>query len=100
MNKSMVLDVYSADRVGGIHGACEGEYGFKKVIQRVVLKAWSESASVMVCSNVCRGAGSRCGWILQALMWAMVHSFGPANPVDAPVGLLRRLAQLAVGGFL
>ena len=26
-----------------------------KVIQRVVLKTWSESASVMVCSNVCRG---------------------------------------------
>ena len=26
-----------------------------KVIQGVVLKAWSESAAVMVCSNVCRG---------------------------------------------
>ena len=26
-----------------------------KVIQRVVLKAWSERAAVMVCSNVCRG---------------------------------------------
>ena len=45
-----------------------------KLIQGVVLKAWSESAAVMVCSNVCRGGGSRCGWILQALMWAMVRS--------------------------
>ena len=26
-----------------------------KVIQGVVLKTWSESAAVMVCSNVCRG---------------------------------------------
>ena len=26
-----------------------------KLIQGVVLKAWSESAAVMVCSNVCRG---------------------------------------------
>ena len=26
-----------------------------KVIQRVVLNTWSESAAVMVCSNVCRG---------------------------------------------
>ena len=26
-----------------------------KVIQGVVLKMWSESAAVMVCSNVCRG---------------------------------------------
>ena len=33
-------------------------------------------------------------------MWAMVSSFGPADPADAPVGLLRGLAQLAVGGLL
>ena len=29
--------------------------GSMKLIQGVVLKAWSESAAVMVCSNVCRG---------------------------------------------
>ena len=46
------------------------------------------------------GAGGRCGWILQALMWAMVRSFGLADPVDALVGLFDRLAQFAVGGFL
>ena len=68
-----------------------------KLIQRVVLKAWSESAAVMVCSNVCRGGGSRCGWILQDLMWAMVRSFGLADPVDALVGFLRGLAQFVVG---
>ena len=33
-------------------------------------------------------------------MWAMVRSFGLADPADAPVGLLRGLAQLAVGGLL
>ena len=33
-------------------------------------------------------------------MWAMVRSFGPADPVDALVGLLRGLAQFAVGGLL
>ena len=30
----------------------------------------------------------------------MVRSFGPADPVDALVGLLRGLAQFAVGGLL
>ena len=30
-------------------------------------------------------------------MWAMVRSFGPADPVDALVGLLRGFAQFAVG---
>ena len=30
----------------------------------------------------------------------MVRSFGLADPADAPVGLLRGLAQLAVGGLL
>ena len=29
--------------------------GTTKLIQAVVLKTWSESAAVMVCSNVCRG---------------------------------------------
>ena len=58
-----------------------------KLIQGVVLKTWSESAAVMVCSNVRRGGGNRCGWILQDLMWAMVRSFGLADPVDALVGL-------------
>ena len=38
--------------------------------------------------------------ILQDLMWAMVRSFGPADPVDALVGLFRRLAQFVVGGLL
>ena len=33
-------------------------------------------------------------------MWAMVRSFGLADPVDALVGLFDRLAQFAVGGFL
>ena len=33
-------------------------------------------------------------------MWAMVRSSGPADPVDAPVGLLRLLVEFAVGGFL
>ena len=33
-------------------------------------------------------------------MWAMVRSFGPADPVDALAGLFRRLAQFAVGGLL
>ena len=33
-------------------------------------------------------------------MWAMVRSFGLADPVDALVGLFDRLAQLAVGGLL
>ena len=38
--------------------------------------------------------------ILQDLMWAMVRSFGPADPVDAPVLLLRGFAQFSVGGLL
>ena len=46
------------------------------------------------------GGGSRCEWILQALMWAMVCSFGLADLVDALVGLLGGFAQFAVGGFL
>ena len=33
-------------------------------------------------------------------MWAMSRSFGPADPVDALVGLFRRLAQFVVGGLL
>ena len=33
-------------------------------------------------------------------MWAMVRSFGPADPVDAPVLLLRLLVEFAVGGLL
>ena len=33
-------------------------------------------------------------------MWAMVRSFGPADPVDALVGLLGGFAQFAVGGLL
>ena len=33
-------------------------------------------------------------------MWAMVRSFGPADPVDAPVLLLLGFAQFSVGGFL
>ena len=33
-------------------------------------------------------------------MWAMVRSFGLADPVDALVGLFGRFAQFAVGGFL
>ena len=33
-------------------------------------------------------------------MWAMVRSFGLADPVDALVGLLRGLAQFAVGELL
>ena len=33
-------------------------------------------------------------------MWAMVRSSGLADPVDAPVGLLRGFAQFAVGGLL
>ena len=33
-------------------------------------------------------------------MWAMVRSSGPADPVDAPVGLLRGFARFAVGGLL
>ena len=33
-------------------------------------------------------------------MWAMVCSFGLADPVDALVGLLGGFAQFAVGGFL
>ena len=33
-------------------------------------------------------------------MWAMVRSFGSADPVDAPVGLLLGFAQFAVGGLL
>ena len=33
-------------------------------------------------------------------MWAMVRSSGPADPVDAPVGLLRGFAQFSVGGLL
>ena len=39
-------------------GACswlDNENHTMKLIQGVVLKAWSESAAVMVCSNVCRG---------------------------------------------
>ena len=46
------------------------------------------------------GGGSRCEWILQDLMWAMVRSFGPADPVDALVGLFGRFAQFAVGRLL
>ena len=38
--------------------------------------------------------------ILQDLMWAMVCSFGPADPVDALVGLFDRFAQFAVGWLL
>ena len=38
--------------------------------------------------------------ILQDLMWAMVRSFGPADPVDAPVLLLLGFAQFAVGRLL
>ena len=30
----------------------------------------------------------------------MVRSFGPADPVDAPVGLLRLFVEFAVGGLL
>ena len=33
-------------------------------------------------------------------MWAMVCSFGLADPVDALVGLLGGFAQFAVGGLL
>ena len=33
-------------------------------------------------------------------MRAMVRSSGPANPADAPIGLLRGLARFAVGGLL
>ena len=33
-------------------------------------------------------------------MWAMVCSFGLADPADAPVGLLGGFAQFAVGGLL
>ena len=33
-------------------------------------------------------------------MWAMVRSFGPADPVDALVLLLRLLVEFAVGGLL
>ena len=33
-------------------------------------------------------------------MRAMARSSGPANPADAPIGLLRGLARFAVGGFL
>ena len=33
-------------------------------------------------------------------MWAMVRSFGPADPVDALVGLFGRFAQFAVGRLL
>jgi len=33
-------------------------------------------------------------------MWAMVRSFGLADPVDAPVLLLRLLVEFAVGGLL
>ena len=38
--------------------------------------------------------------ILRDLMWAVVRSFGPADPVDALVLLLRGFAQFAVGGLL
>ena len=38
--------------------------------------------------------------ILQDLMWAMVRSFGPADPVDALISLFGSFAQFAVGGLL
>ena len=46
------------------------------------------------------GTGSRCGWILQDLMWAMVRSSSPADPVDALARLFGRFAQFAVGDSL
>ena len=46
------------------------------------------------------GGGSRCEWILQALMWAMVCSFGLADPADALIRLFGGFAQFAVGGLL
>ena len=46
------------------------------------------------------GGGSRCEWILQDLMWAMVCSFGLADPADALIRLFGGFAQFAVGGLL
>ena len=50
-DSGLLSEVFQIERLDSLGS----ELLILKLIQGVVLKAWSESASVMVCSNVCRG---------------------------------------------